>query len=87
MRNRLVSHFSKNNNQNYETSPIERILRDEDFADNTIETYSYAVHDFMTRYKTIDRASLSAYKLFLINTYKPATVNIRILSLNKYMAP
>ena len=65
--------------------PFERILRDEDFADNTVETYSYAVHDFLTRYKTIDRASLSAYMSFLINSYKPATVNMRILSLNKYM--
>lgn len=65
--------------------PFERILRDEDFTDNTVETYSYAVHDFQRRYKTIDRASLSAYKSFLINTYKPATVNIRVLSLNKYM--
>lgn len=65
--------------------PFERILRDEDLADNTVETYSYAVHDFLTRYKTLDRASLSAYKAFLISTYKPMTVNVRIQSLNKYM--
>lgn len=72
-------------NQTMKLPPFERILREEDFADNTVETYSYAVHDFLTRYKTLDRASLSAYKSFLINTYKPATVNIRISSLNKYM--
>lgn len=62
-----------------------RILRKEDFAENTVETYSYAVRDFLTRYKKPSRASLSAYKEFLISSYKPTTVNVRILSLNKYM--
>lgn len=66
-------------------SPFERILREEDFAENTVETYSYAVRDFLTRYKKPSRGSLSASKAFLVNTYKPATVNVRILSLNKYM--
>lgn len=66
-------------------SPFERILREEDFAENTVETYSYAVRDFLTRYKKPSRASLSAYKTFLVNTYKPTTVNVRILSLNKYL--
>ena len=64
---------------------FERILRNEDFAENTIETYSYAVRDYLTRYKKPSKASLSTYKSFLISTYKPATVNLRILSLNKYM--
>ena len=64
---------------------FERILSDEDLAKNTIETYSYAVRDYLTRYKKPCKASLSAYKSFLISTYKPATVNLRILSLNKYM--
>ena len=65
--------------------PFELILREEDFAENPVETYSYAVRDFLTRYKKPSRASLSAYKTFLVNTYKPTTVNVRILSLNKYM--
>lgn len=64
---------------------FERILREEDFAENTVETYSYAVRDFLTRYKKPSRASLSAYKAFLISTYKPSTVNVRIQSLNKYL--
>ena len=65
--------------------PFERILREEDLAENTVETYSYAVRDFQTRYKKPSRSSLSAYKEFLISSYKPTTVNVRILSLNKYM--
>ena len=65
--------------------PFERILREEDFAENTVETYSYAVNDFLTRYGTLNRTGLSAYKSFLIDHYKPRTVNVRILSLNKYL--
>ena len=35
---------------------FERILREEDFAEKTIETYSYAVRDYLTRYKWNIRA-------------------------------
>ena len=65
--------------------PFRRILYEEDLAENTVETYSYAVRDYLARKKTLDRAGLSDYKSFLIDTYKPTTVNVRILSLNKYM--
>jgi len=65
--------------------PFERILHEEDFAENTVETYSYAVKVFLARYGTLNRAELSAYKSFLIDHYKPRTVNVRILSLNKYL--
>jgi len=65
--------------------PFERILREKDYAEKTVETYSYAVQDFLSRYKKPSWESLSAYKAFLVNTSKPATVNLRILSLNKYM--
>ena len=65
--------------------PFERILREEDYAENTVETYSYTVRDFLTRFKKPSRSSLTAYKEFLVSRYKPTTVNVRILSLNKYM--
>lgn len=63
----------------------ERILREEELAENTIETYSYAVRDYLARFKRPSKKTLTKYKSFLISTYKPATVNVRILSLNKYM--
>lgn len=65
--------------------PYEQILQEEDFAESTIKTYSYAVRDFMARYGTFNRAELSAYKSFLIDNYKPRTVNLRIVSMNKYL--
>lgn len=39
----------------------------------------------MARYGKLDRAGLSAYKSYLIDNFKPRTVNLRILSMNKYL--
>lgn len=62
-----------------------RRLCEADFSPRTVETYSYAVRDFMERFGTLNRAELSAYRSFLIDHYKPTTVNLRILSMNKYL--
>lgn len=63
----------------------EQILREKDFAENSIASYSYAVRVFLERYGTPNRARLSAYRSYLIENFKPATVNLRILSINKYL--
>lgn len=68
-----------------DATAFRRTLYKEDFSQNTVETYSYAVRDFMTRFGKLDRAGLSAYKAFLTDHYKPRTVNLRILSMNKYL--
>ena len=67
------------------TRVFSRILRDEEFAENTIDTYVYAVHDFQMRYKSMDKTNLQAYKTFLMDSYSPSTVNLRIQSINKYL--
>ena len=68
-----------------DATAFKRVLYKEDFSSHTVETYSYAVRDFMARFGKLDRAGLSAYKAFLIENYKPSTVNLRILSMNKYL--
>ena len=68
-----------------ETKSFEQILREKDFAENSILSYSYAVRVFLERYGTPNRARLSAYRSYLIENFKPATVNLRILSINKYL--
>ena len=39
----------------------------------------------MARFGKLDREGLSAYKAFLIENYRSSTVNLRILSMNKYL--
>ena len=60
-------------------------LRQGNMADNTISAYQYAVRDFTKRHKEITKKNLLLYKTYLIETFKPKTVNLRIQALNKYL--
>ena len=54
-------------------------------AKNTISAYLYAVKEFDSRYKELNKRNLLVYKTYLIETYKPKTVNLRIQAMNKYL--
>jgi site-specific recombinase XerD len=60
-------------------------LQDGNMAKNTISAYSYAVEDYFNRHKELNKKSLILYKNYLIETFKPKTVNLRIQALNKYL--
>ena len=52
---------------------------------NTIEAYLHAVAIFNSKFKTVNDVNLLAYKGFLIESYKPKTVNQRIQAINLYL--
>ncbi len=54
-------------------------------AKNTVAAYIYAVNDYNSKRKDLTKKNLLLYKTFLIETYKPKTVNLRIQALNKYL--
>lgn len=54
-------------------------------AQNTISAYVYAVRQFFQCYRQILPVNLQLYKVFLMEHYKPQTVNLRIRALNCYM--
>jgi site-specific recombinase XerD len=60
-------------------------LQDGNMAKNTISAYCYAVEDFFARHKDLNKKNLLLYKNYLIETFKPKTVNLRIQALNKYL--
>ena len=60
-------------------------LTHSNMAKNTISAYLYAVNDFNSRYKELNKKNLLLYKTYLIETFKPKTVNLRIQALNKYL--
>ena len=64
---------------------FEMHLRQGNMADNTIAAYKYAVNDFNGRYKELNKKNLLLYKTYLIENFKPKTVNLRIQALNKYL--
>ena len=64
---------------------FENVLRQANMAQNTITAYLYAVKEYNTKFKELNKKNLLVYKTFLIETYKPKTVNLRIQAINKYL--
>lgn len=54
-------------------------------AENTIRAYLYALREFISRQKELTKRDLLIYKTYLIESYKPKTVNLRIQAINKYL--
>lgn len=64
---------------------FEMYLRQGNMAENTVAAYLYAVKEYYTRHKELNKRNLLVYKTYLIETFKPKTVNLRIQALNKYL--
>lgn len=70
---------------------FESYLKEKNLAPNTIRAYLYALRQFLTLYPEadhdylIDRDYLMLYRNYLIERYKPQTVNLRIRAINCYL--
>lgn len=64
---------------------FEEFLRQGNMAENTISAYCYAVKEFFSRHKELNKKNLLVYKTYLIEKFKPKTVNLRIQAMNKYL--
>ena len=60
-------------------------LTSKNMSANTICVYCYAVRQFFEIHKELTIATLQLYKVYLLEHYKPQTVNLRIRALNCYM--
>ncbi len=54
-------------------------------AENTVSSYVWTVNYFLTHYGEVNRRNLLAYKMYLIENFKPQTVNLRLHGINKYL--
>lgn len=61
-------------------------LRKTNLSENTIEVYLWTVKYFEEHYDEITKENLLAYKGYLMENFKPKTVNLRIQAMNKYLA-
>lgn len=69
----------------YMETAFETALRQSNLAENTIAAYIYTVNDFFSQHKELNKRNLLIYKTYLIETFKPKTVNLRIQAINKYL--
>ena len=64
---------------------FEEYLRQGNMAENTISAYLFTVRTYHAKHKEITKRNLLIYKTYLIETYKPKTVNLRIQAINRYL--
>ena len=64
---------------------FEKHLSKSDLAKNTVTSYVWTVKYFYAKYKEINRKNLLAYKGYLMENFKPQTVNLRLQGINKYL--
>jgi len=64
---------------------FETHLRKENLSENTISSYIMTIRIYNEQYDEINKKNLLAFKGYLVETYKPKTVNLRIQAINKYL--
>ena len=64
---------------------FEKHLSKTDLAKNTVTSYVWTVRYLLTYYKEVNRKNLLAYKGYLMENFKPQTVNLRLQGINKYL--
>jgi integrase len=64
---------------------FEIYLKQANMSENTIASYLFAVRFYELTYKDWNKRNLLLCKSYLIETYKPKTVNLRIQAMNKYL--
>ena len=57
---------------------FEEYLRKENLSENTITSYLWTVSYFNANYDVVSKENLLAYKGYLMEFFKPKTVNLRI---------
>jgi Site-specific recombinase XerD len=64
---------------------FEAHLRKSNLSENTIISYTWTIDYYLSHYDSITMENLLAYKGYLMELYKPKTVNLRIQAINKYL--
>lgn len=60
-------------------------LEKNNLSKNTITSYVAAVNGFLNLHKRINENNLAKYKCWLLENYKPETVNLRLQAINRYL--
>ena len=64
---------------------FQKHLAKTNLAPNTITSYAWTVNYFFEHYKEVNKKNLLAYKGFLVENFKPQTVNLRLQAINKFL--
>ena len=79
----IVTVFILNNDDM--VTKFKAFLSKSDLAKNTVTSYVWTVNHFLTTYGEVTKKNLLAYKGYLVENFKPQTVNLRLQGINKYL--
>lgn len=68
-----------------EQEQFQAYMEYQNMSPNTIRAYGFAVRQFFQLYPEANHDFLMVYKCYLIDRYKPQTVNLRIRAMNCYL--
>ena len=60
-------------------------LLKENLSEKTITSYLWTVNYFNSTYLEVNKSNLLSYKGYLMENFKPKTVNLRLQAINKYL--
>lgn len=60
-------------------------LSKSDLAKNTVNSYVWTANYFLSTYGEVNKKNLLAYKGYLVEHFKPQTVNLRLQGINKFL--
>lgn len=66
-------------------TPFEQHLRKQNLSENTVTSYLWTIKYFTENYEDFSKENLLAYKGWLLEYFKPKSVNLRIQAINKYL--
>lgn len=64
---------------------FEKYLQSTNLSENTNASYLFAVKQFKNQYDAVSKKNLRTYKVWLIENFKPKTVNLRLRAINFYL--
>lgn len=64
---------------------IQNYLAKTNLAKNTVTSYVWTVQYYLNHYGDVNKKNLLAYKGYLVENFKPQTVNLRLQGINKYL--
>ena len=64
---------------------FQAFLEKSDLSKNTVTSYVWTVNHFLSNYGEFNKENLLAYKGFLMEHFRPQTINLRLQGINKYL--
>ena len=81
----MYNHSERRSFTMIDKNKFERHLRGTNLSENTISSYMFALKQYSEQYDEITKKNLREYKVWLIESYKPKTVNLRLRAINCYL--